>query len=220
MFFLTWSGPAPVLFSIPIRVWGGSRRKVQLRRCGLKTVGRSCQGLHFRGRKQSVPELPVSCVCFTQVKPRSYAGALWAKQVPCRKHSALWGQDRRSKWVQPREPALAGYRSCSIPSPGISPVPCSARAWSRADTLPQTHSALKCHSPMPAGEEDGKRCLPVMGDSWEGLVSLNEEASFLLAGLLLLLWQFQLDMENPAQLQTLRHCFRTRPVRRNEAFWW
>lgn len=26
-------------------------------------------------------------------------------------------------------------------------------------------------------------------------------------------------MENPAQLQTLRHCFRTRPVRRNETFW-
>lgn len=123
MFFLTWSGPAPVLFSIPIRVWGGSRRKVQLRRCGLKTVGRSCQGLHFRGRKQSVPELPVSCVCFTQVKPRSYAGALWAKQVPCRKHSALWGQDLRSKWVQPREPALAGYGSCSIPSPWNIPRP-------------------------------------------------------------------------------------------------
>lgn len=42
----------------------------------------------------------------------------------------------------------------------------------------------------------------------------------MLAGILLFFWQFQLDMENPAQLKTLRHCFRTRPVRRNEAFWW
>lgn len=52
---------------------------------------------------------------------------------------------------------------------------------------------------------------------WERFFFPKRAAAFLLPQLFLFLWQFQLYTENPDQLQTLRHCFRTGPVRRNEA---
>lgn len=217
MFFLMWSGPASVLFIIPIRVWDGSRRKVQLRRCGLKTVRRSCKGLPFGGRNQAVPELPVSCVCFTQVKPHSYVGALWTKQVPCRKQTQCFGARIRdlSGYGQGNLPLLATGAVAFLPTPTPN-TPHPLLSMGVEQGRHPSPSTLCFEVPQPHAHP----CLPVVGDSWEGLLSPNKEASFLLAGLLLLLWQLQLDMEHPAQLQTLRHCFRTRPVRRNEAFWW
>lgn len=99
-------------------------------------------------------------MCFTQVKPYSYVCSLGNNQVPCRKQTQSFEAkspdlSECSKGNLP----LVATGAVALPLCEIPFMHCSAHAWSRADTLPQAYSALRCHSCTSTQGEDGKRCL-------------------------------------------------------------
>lgn len=162
--------------------------------------------LHLRGKKQIVPELQMSCMCFTQVKESSYVDTVYTKQVPCRKSP---NPSEYSKGILP----LLATRAIAFPFCEIPFIHCFAQAWNRADILPLAQSALGGLSCMSPQEEDGYRQTAGKGFSLQTTRHLfHQQGFFCCFGSSSRIWKIQ------PSCRLKRHHFMTRSVRRNEAF--